>query len=173
MDLGLSITLHSLLCSSIATWQVLFSIPPSLSIIFVYINALLGRYILLAVIEGTAHVTRHGITARVALRLTSHGASLEQPVRFPAGRELGVRPLLLTTPVARRVETKMLLRRRGEHRREGVLGGERLRRHGQFPISLFVSDGVGRAIERCWGRMKSEAASFFCFWSSLVFWWWS
>ena len=62
------------------TWQVLFSIPPSFSIICVYINALLGRYILLAVIEGTAHVTRHGITARVALRLTSHGASLEQPV---------------------------------------------------------------------------------------------
>ena len=78
---------------------------------------------LLAVIEGTAHVSRHGITARVALRLTSHGASLEQPVRFPTGRELGARPLLLTTPVAR-VETKMLLRRRGEHRREGVLGGE-------------------------------------------------
>ena len=86
---------------------------------------------LLAVIEGTAHVSRHGITARVALRLTSHGASLEQPVRFPTGRELGARPLLLTTPVvARRVETKILLRRRGENRREGVLDGERLRWHG-------------------------------------------
>ena len=145
--LDISITLHSLLCSSIARLKgSIFYSSLILYYLCVYINASRSRYIyLLAVIEGTVHVTRHGITARVALRLTSHGASLEQPVRFPTGRELGARPLLLTTPVvARRGETKILLRRRGENRREGVLGGERLRWHGQFPISVFVlSDGVG------------------------------
>ena len=117
--LDISITLHSLLCSSIARLKgSIFYSSLILYYLCVYINASRSRYIyLLAVIEGTAHVTRHGITARVSLSLTSHGASLEQPVRFPAGRELGVRPLLLTTPVVAR-------RGRGEHRREGVLGGE-------------------------------------------------
>ena len=94
------------------------SIPPSP----------LGLHLsLLAIVQCAAHVTRYGITARVALRLVRHGAPLKQPVRFLTGRQLDV--IMLVAQAARR---------RRENRREGLRGDVCLRWHCQHFKLIWI-----------------------------------
>ena len=101
--------------------------PGNLSLSLSLISISMPPRLLLTIIQCTAHITRHGIAARIALRLIRHWAPLEQHVRFLTGWELDVvRPLMI--PVAR-AENSML-RRRWENWRHGVRDGKWLRWHG-------------------------------------------